>query len=133
MWYFIPTTNETANVTQFLNISGRIINVKSQKQHAIQRNFVIATNIIEKRIIEKLTNSYWCNSQNCTRWRVCLEKPLGPFSFRCFQIRIEWTYMIKLQTFFWHLEVTLWPLNASMIQSKIELPMHQKYISWKGI
>ena len=53
-----PRQTKRPKSFKFLNISGRIINVKSQKQHAIQRNFVIATNIIEKRIIEKLTNSY---------------------------------------------------------------------------
>ena len=47
-----PRQTKRPKSLKFLNISGRIINLKSHKQHAIQCNFVIATNIIEKKLLK---------------------------------------------------------------------------------
>ena len=127
-----PPKNEMANVIQILNISVRIINVTSHKQHAIQCNFVIATKSIEKIIIGKLTNSYCCNSQNCKRYDL-LEKSFALFCYLFYNWYWMKEYGQTINHFPWHLEVTLWPLNASMIHSKVDLAVHQKYISWNRI
>ena len=66
----------------------QIINVTSQKQHAIQCNFVIATNTIEKIIIGKLTNSCCCNSGNC-KSNELTRKIVRAYLVICIKIGIE--------------------------------------------
>ena len=106
-----------------------IINVTSQKQHAIQCNFVIATNIMEKWLLEN--------------WQIHITATLRIAKDDGLLRKIVWSFLLSVilklelnegvgsnyKQFLWHLKENLWRLNASMIHRKIELVVHQKLIS----